>query len=124
MFINNSQLLNKKVPELITNHLENFKYHDDCLMKAYRQSEPVFNLRYLSDCVEALRNMIRKGHQSSIIYKSYLESFGFPFIEKVKNASETILNEIRKYPQRFVSVVAENENVRTRNNVLDHKKII
>jgi hypothetical protein len=96
---------------LIADSMEHFKYYDDCLMKAYRHSEPVFNLRYLNDCIEALKNMIRKGHQSSIIYKSYLDSFGFSFVEKVRKVCDTILNETRKFPQNFINTIAENENV-------------
>ena len=83
-------------------------------MKAYGHSEPVYNIRYLNDCITTLRNMLTKVYSASqpnILYKNYLSSFGFILIDNVRTVSETLLTEIRKSPRKFVCVISEEEKV-------------
>ncbi len=84
--------------EIICACAAHFRSHDDALAKAYGHSASVSNMKFLTDCVTALRNILEKGYSAprqKLSYNHYLPMFDIGCIQKLQLISDTLLGELR-----------------------------
>ncbi len=107
--LRNSQLVTQGVVEVICQCAQCFRSTEIPLTKAYSHSDPVLNVRYLSDCLSALRSVLSKGYASPLQrpkYNTCLEGFTKLSLERIREVAELLLREIQAGPYRFAWVVA------------------